>query len=75
MKIKFFTIPINAVESFEKEINAFFGTHKSSRKRKAPYTKCGASITVYIRCIYNVYIQQVKVIYITFTKHKKNREY
>jgi len=59
MKIKFFTIPINAVESFEKEINAFLSTHKVVETEKHLMQSAGQAYW----CIYVVYTDSKSYIY------------
>jgi len=59
MKIKFFTIPINAVESFEKEINAFLSTHEVVETEKHLMQSAGQAYW----CIYVVYTDSKSYIY------------
>jgi len=59
MQIKFFTIPINSVEDFEKELNTFLNTHKIIETEKHIIQSAGQSYW----CIYIGYIPKGKPIY------------
>ena len=66
MQLKFFTIPINSAEDFEKEINAFMSTHKVVEIEKHLTQSAGQSYW----CIYIGYIGKVKSIYNNATRPK-----
>lgn len=53
MKIKFFTIPINSAEDYEKEVNSFLSTHKIVEINKQLTQSEGQSYW----CIYIGYIE------------------
>jgi hypothetical protein len=59
MKLKFFTIPINSAEDFEKEVNAFLSTHKIVETEKRLIQSAGQAYW----CIYIGYIEQGKTVY------------
>lgn len=59
MKIKFFTIPINTAEDFEKEVNAFLSNHKIVENEKHLIQSAGQAYW----CIYISYIEQGKTVY------------
>ena len=59
MQIKFFTIPINSTEDFEKELNTFIGTNKILEMEKSLIQSSGQAYW----CIYINYIGKGKPIY------------
>jgi len=59
MRIKFFTIPVNSAEDFEKELNVFLSTHKVVEIEKHLIQSIGQAYW----CIYIGYIEQGKNIY------------